>query len=162
MGWLKKEHQQQHIVELAALLHHKLVAIHPFWDGNGRTARLVMNILIMNAGYPLAIILKNDRKRYYRVLAEADQGNYKGICEFVAQAVIKSLNVYLKVLKPSTKKDEKFISLEVLSKNSRYSATYLRKLATKGKIEAFKQGRNWVSSKEALANYAKSKVRGRK
>lgn len=153
IAWLHKNRKLHHIVELAALLHHKLVNIHPFWDGNGRVSRLVMNILVLEAGYPLAIILKNDRKRYYRVLSEADKGNFKAICEFIAQAVMRSLNIYLKILKPAKKETQKFISLKKLAKNSPYSATYLRKLATQNKLEAFKEGRNWLSSKEALKNY---------
>ena len=101
----------------------------------------------------MAVILKNDRKRYYRVLALADNEQFKPICEFVAQAVIRSLNIYLKVLKPTKSKNKQFISLKELSKNSNYSAAYLRKLATQGKIEAIKDGRNWSSTKEALKNY---------
>lgn len=154
--WLDKSRKDHHPIELAALLHHKLANIHPFWDGNGRTARLVMNVLVMQAGYPLAIILKNDRKRYYRVLQEADDGKYKGICEFVAQSVLRSLSIYLKVLQPTKQKNKQFISLEELSKSSTYSANYLRKLATQGKLEAFKQGRNWLSSEQALRSYTKS------
>ena len=153
MEWLTDNMKKYHVIELAALLHHKMVNIHPFWDGNGRVSRLVMNILILNAGYPLAVILKNDRKRYYRVLALADNEQFKPICEFVAQAVIRSLNIYLKVLKPTKSKNKQFISLKELSKNSNYSAAYLRKLATQGKIEAIKDGRNWSSTKEALKNY---------
>lgn len=156
ISWLNKNQKRHNVVELAALLHHKLVYIHPFADGNGRMSRLVMNVLIMKAGYPLAIILRNDRKRYYRVLSEADSGEYAPLCEFVAQAVIRTLNIYLKILTPSKKKDEKYISLEELSKGSSYSATYLRKLATQGKLEAFKEGRNWLSSKKALGDYQSS------
>ncbi|OGJ41968.1 cell filamentation protein Fic [Candidatus Peregrinibacteria bacterium RIFCSPLOWO2_01_FULL_39_12] len=156
MKWLNDNKNKYHIVELVALLHHKMVNIHPFWDGNGRVSRLVMNILILNAGYPLAVILKNDRKRYYRVLSLADKGEYKPICEFVAQAVIRSLNIYLRVLNPTTSKNKQLISLEELSKNSPYSAAYLRKLATQGKVEATKDGRNWLSTKESLKNYIDS------
>lgn len=157
ISWLTKYQKKYHIIELAALLHHKLVYIHPFWDGNGRLSRLVMNVLIMKAGYPLAIILKNDRKRYYRVLSEADAGKYEGLCEFIAQAVIRSLNIYLKILSPSRKKKkEKYVTLEELSKGSPYSATYLRKLATQGKLEAFKERRNWLSSEKALRDYINS------
>src|SRR3989338_7050411 len=58
--WYRQHRQKLHPVELAALLHHTFVAIHPFFYGNGRTGRLIMNILLMRAGYPLAIILKND------------------------------------------------------------------------------------------------------
>lgn len=156
IGWLDKSRKKHNVIELAALLHHKLTHIHPFWDGNGRTSRLVMNILILEAGYPLAIILKNDRKRYYRVLAEADNGNFKSICEFIAQAVLRSLNIYLKMLSPPRSEEGKFISLKLLAKKSPYSATYLRKLATQGKLEAFKDGRNWLSSRDALGNYLES------
>lgn len=75
--WLQQNKKNHHVVELAALLHYKFVSIHPFWDGNGRTARLIMNVLLMKAGYPLSIILKTDRKKYYRVLERADNGDPK-------------------------------------------------------------------------------------
>ena len=141
---------------MSALIHHKLVHVHPFEDGNGRVSRLVMNLLILKAGYPLAIILKNDRKRYYRVLSEADSKDYTTLCEFVAQSVIRSLNIYLKILTPKKNQKEKYLSLEELSKGSPYSATYLRKLATQGKLEAFKEDRNWLSSKKSLKDYIDS------
>ncbi len=153
--WLNNE-KKLHPIELAAMLHHKFVAIHPFWDGNGRTGRLLMNIIVLRAGYPLAIILKNDRKRYYRVLAEADAGKYKPLCEFLAQAVLRSLSVYLKVLSPQYSRTEKFLNLSDLSKKSPYSPAYLRKLALTGQLEAVKQGRNWYASEQALENYLKS------
>ncbi len=156
LNWLNKNKRKHHIIEIAALFHHRFVNIHPFWDGNGRTARLIMNVLILGAGYPLGIILKNDRKRYYRVLQLADKEEYKPICEFIAQAVIRSLNIYLKILKPSKSKNKQYISLKELSKKSSYSHTYLRKLATQGKLEAFKEGRNWLSSEEAVENYMES------
>src|SRR3989338_5718915 len=45
--WLQKEEKRLHCVPLAALFHHKIVSIHPFFDGNGRTSRLAMNIILM-------------------------------------------------------------------------------------------------------------------
>ena len=138
------------------MLHHKLVAIHPFWDGNGRTARIIMNILMMHAGYPMAIILKNDRQRYYRVLSEADKGDYKNLCEFLAQSVARSLNVYLGILKPSKKKEDKLLSLAELSRDCNYSPAYLKKLALSNKLEAIKKGRNWYSSEKAIKDYVES------
>ncbi|MEA1962857.1 MAG: Fic family protein [Patescibacteria group bacterium] len=153
--WIKKEKNNYHIVELSAILHHKLVAIHPFWDGNGRASRIIMNILIMNAGYPMAIILKNDRRRYYRVLSEADNGDYKNLCEFLAQSAIRSLNIYLDMLKPSKKKEDKLLTLAELSKYCNYSPAYLKKLAINNKLEAVKKERNWYSSKKAVDDYIK-------
>ena len=118
--------------------------------------RGLMNIFILQVGFPIGIILKNDRKRYYRVLSEADKGDYSNLCEFISQSVIRSINIYLKFLKPSSKKSDKYLSLIELAKDSPYSATYLRKLATQGKLEAFKESRNWLSSKQALNDYIKS------
>ncbi len=154
--WIKANKNKLHPVELAAIVHHKLAYIHPFWDGNGRVSRIIMNIFIMQAGFPMAIILKNDRKRYYRVLSEADKSNYSPFCEFVAQSVIRSMSLYLKILKPKQRKADRYISLEELAKEGSYSANYLRKLATQGKLEAFKEGRNWLSSKRALEEYIDS------
>lgn len=158
VNWYRKNRKKYHVVELAAILHHKLAYIHPFWDGNGRTARLVMNILILEAGYPLAIVLKNDRKRYYRVLALADKGRYGPLCEFIAQAVLRSITIYLQALTPMRKIQERFLSLKELANDSPYSPNYLRKLATQGKLEALKRGRNWLSSKEAIERYRKGRL----
>ena len=154
--WINANKNKLHSIELAAIVHHKLAYIHPFWDGNGRISRIIMNVFIMQAGFPMAIILKNDRKRYYRVLSEADKGEYTPFCEFVAQSVIRSMNLYLKFLQPKQKKNDKYISLEELAKLGPYSSTYLRKLATQGKLEAFKEGRNWLSSQRALEEYMNS------
>lgn len=156
IDWLKREKNKHHVIELAAIIHHKLVAIHPFWDGNGRTARLIMNILIMNAGYPMGIILKNDRQRYYRVLAEADKGDYKNLCEFLAQSVIRSLNNYLNIVSPTKNKKEQLLTLAELAGQYDYSPAYLKKLILTNKLEAVKKGRNWYSSAKAVDDYKKS------
>lgn len=108
--WLRKEKSKLHPVELSALFHHRMVHIHPFFDGNGRTARLAMNVFLLQNGYPLVIILKNDRKKYYRVLALADKGEYAPLVTFIAQAVERSLDIYLKVLTPVHKTREQFHS----------------------------------------------------
>ena len=94
MSWLKNN-RKIHPVELAALLHHKLVYIHPFFDGNGRTARLVMNLFLMQQGYPLVVILKNDRLKYYRVLSEADKDNFKPLVHFISQSVLRFSGIFI-------------------------------------------------------------------
>jgi len=159
--WVKTEKTKLHVVELAALFHHKLVHIHPFFDGNGRTARLAMNIFLLQAGYPLVIVLKNDRKKYYRVLALADKGQYEPLVRFIAQAVERSLAIYLKVLTPDSKKKEIFVSLRELSNQSSYSAKYLNLLARTGKLEAHKDGRDWLVSKGSLDRYIQERKRNR-
>lgn len=161
IGWVRREKTKLHVVELAALFHHTLTHIHPFFDGNGRTARLAMNIFLLQAGFPLVIVLKNDRKKYYRVLALADKGQYEPLVRFIAQAVERSLSIYLKVLTPTTKKKESFVTLADASKQSSYSAKYLNLLARTGKLEAHKEGRDWLVSKEALARYVQGRKRNR-
>lgn len=161
INWWRKNRKKLHPIELAALIHHKLVYIHPFFDGNGRTARLVMNLLLLQAGYPLVIILKNDRKKYYRVLNQADKGNLIPFVRFIAQAVERSLDIYLKTLTPSRKIKEKFITLKEASKVCPYSAKYLNLLARQGKLEAHKEKRNWLTTKEAIEKYIKERKRRR-
>lgn len=162
MVWFTKTKKRLHIIELSALLHHKLVYIHPFFDGNGRTARLTMNIVLMRAGYPLAVILKNDRKKYYQALSKADKGNYISFVRFIAQAVERSLDIYLKTLIPATEPREQFLLLSNISKSSPYSTKYLNLLARQGKLEAHKQGRNWLTSLDAVQRYVKNRERKRK
>ena len=159
--WFRTHQRKLHAVELAALLHHRLVFIHPFLDGNGRTARLIMNLILMNAGYPLVVILKNDRKKYYRVLSEADKTNPKPFVQFIAQAVERSLDIYLKMLTPASKKREEFLPLSQIAKDSPYSAKYLNLLIRQGKLEAHKERQIWLSSQEALKRYQEGRKRKR-
>ncbi|MBM7645146.1 Fic family protein [Scopulibacillus daqui] len=87
-----------HPVELASLFHFKFVYIHPFSDGNGRTARLLMNLILMQYGYPPAIIKAKDenRLRYYEALEKASiKGETDDFIQLVSDCVIDSLNHYL-------------------------------------------------------------------
>jgi Fic family protein len=88
-----------HPIERASQLHTRFVKIHPFVDGNGRTARLIMNLELMKAGYPPAIIRVEDRSRYYDVLDHACvTGDFDGITELVAEAEERTLHGYLDLL----------------------------------------------------------------
>jgi Fic family protein len=162
ISWTNSEGRNLHPVELAAVFHHRLVHIHPFFDGNGRTTRLAMNVTLLRAGYPLVVILKNDRRRYYRLLAEADHGNLVPFARFIAQAVQRTLDIYLKVVTPGKRTKEKFIPLAELAINSSFSAKYLNLLARTGKLEAHKEGRNWLSSEGALKRYLDGRERKRR
>ena len=88
-----------HPVELAAEAHYRLVTIHPFVDGNGRTARLLMNLILLMEGYPAAIIQKRERLAYITALEKAQLGGSKDdYLKLIARAVERSLNIYLKAL----------------------------------------------------------------
>jgi len=161
--WFGNNYKKLHPVELATIMQHKLVHIHPFFDGNGRTSRLLMNLILLKAGYPLVVILKNDRKKYYNVLKDADKGDYNPFVQFVAQAVDRSLTIYLETLTPSIKKEKKkYITLSQAATICRYSAKYLNLLASKGKLEAHKVGRNWVTTEKAIKDYIEQRTRKRK
>lgn len=154
LQWAQREKHQYHIIEFAAIFHHRFAQIHPFLDGNGRTARLLMNLFLMREGFPLVIILKNDRQKYYRVLRQADGGRLKGLIQFVGQAALRSLNIYLDTITPAKEKDD-FISLAEATKYCDYSQEYLSKLAKEGRLDAHKKSRNWVTTKSAVEEYVK-------
>jgi len=160
-AWLKNNKNKSHIIELSALLHHKLVHIHPFFDGNGRTSRMIMNLYLMQKGFPLVIIFKNDRRKYYNVLSQSDKNKYGPLVLFIARSVERSLDLYLRILTPSSKKREKYIPLSELADKTPYSAKYLNLLIRKGRLEAYKMGRNWLSSEEAVKRYIEGRERKR-
>ena len=94
-GWLRSR-ADFHPVAFAAEAHYRLVTIHPFIDGNGRTARLLMNLLLLMRGYPPAIIRPRDRVAYLGALETAQLGGSKTAYEnLVASAVSRSLDIYL-------------------------------------------------------------------
>jgi Fic family protein len=85
-----------HPVVIASLFHHEFTAIHPFDDGNGRMARLLMNLVLMQNGLPPIVIKQQDRNNYYQVLRRADTGEYEPLIEYNAESLVLSLNIYLR------------------------------------------------------------------
>lgn len=147
-------------IELATIFHHKLVWIHPFFDGNGRTVRLAMNLFLMRSGFPPAIILKNDRKKYYEALNQANGGNYQKLTLLMCQALERTLNIYINAL-PDNDKEYIEISNLVKEPSMPYGQEYISLLARTGKIDAHKEGRNWLTTKEAVTDYMATRKRKR-
>ncbi|MGM5470850.1 Fic family protein [Flavobacteriaceae bacterium LMO-SS05] len=147
----------QHLnpIELATIFHHKMVWIHPFFDGNGRTVRLAMNLILMRYGFPPAIILKTDRQKYYTALNQANIGHYEKLMLLMSQALERTLNIYLSAL-PNADHDYKVISDLVEEPDVPYGQEYISLLARQGKIDAHKEGRNWFTSKKAILDYINS------
>ncbi|MBO7747043.1 Fic family protein [Paenibacillus sp. MWE-103] len=102
LQWYKQAKDHIHPVELAARAHFQFVFIHPFTDGNGRTARLLMNLILMGYGYPPAIVKaeNNLRLKYYETLEEASiNGNQEPFINLMASCVKDSLERYIAAVK---------------------------------------------------------------
>lgn len=101
--WYEENKSKMHPVVLAAEMHERLVTIHPFIDGNGRTSRLVMNLILLQHGYIIANI-KGDydsRMKYYQALETAQTSNNKeDFLVFIAQIEKESLERYLSIIQP--------------------------------------------------------------
>lgn len=147
-------------IELATVFHHKFAWIHPFFDGNGRTVRLAMNLLLMRKGFPPAIILKNDRKKYYDALNQANNGNYKKLMLLMVQSLERTLNIYLTAI-PGNDDDYREISQIVEEPGFPYGQEYISLLARQGKIDAYKEGRNWLTTSDAIEKYMATRKRKR-
>lgn len=100
--WYNVHKDNLHPVSLAAEFHFLFVYIHPFADGNGRTARLLKNLILMKYGFPPAIVkaASADRLRYYEVLETASvKGDLEPFIEFIAGCVEESLTRYIGAVK---------------------------------------------------------------
>ena len=85
-----------HPVEVAAKFHHRFTEIHPFDDGNGRMVRLLMNLMLMQRGYPPVVIQINAKDEYLSVLRKADLGDFQDFAHFIATRVATSLDLFLR------------------------------------------------------------------
>lgn len=117
-AWLAAKNHL-HPIAFAAETHYRLVTIHPFIDGNGRTARLLMNLLLMMQGYPPAIIRPRDRLAYINALETAQLGGAKTAYErLIMQAVSRSLDIYLNAAKGNAAKpqEDKLLKIGQMAK----------------------------------------------
>ncbi|MBU4370775.1 MAG: Fic family protein [Proteobacteria bacterium] len=95
---LSEARAKHHPVEFCAIIHRELVTIHPFIDGNGRAARLLMNLALLQAGYPLAIIPPILRRDYLDTLNKTHKGNDGPFITFIAGVCYESTKEYLRLL----------------------------------------------------------------
>ncbi|MEK6949386.1 MAG: Fic family protein, partial [Nanoarchaeota archaeon] len=92
--WYSTNKNKLHPFELAALVHAKLAWIHPFEDGNGRTARTVMNFILMKKRFPMFFIPFEKREEYYKSLDSADKRDYKEYIFRMLQLIIDQIRSY--------------------------------------------------------------------
>lgn len=159
LNWYNANRYQLSIPELAAFVHYHFVCIHPFIDGNGRTSRLLMNLVLIQNGYPPAVILNVDRKKYYKVLKQADLDKPIDFLNFVGRSIERSLIIYLNSLQPVKDEHQGYISLQEATMYCEYSIEYLSLLARKGILPAVKFKRNWMTTRESIETYVKEMKR---
>lgn len=145
-------------VELAKL-HREFERMHPFIDGNGRTGRLLLNLLLIRLGWPPAIILKDQRRRYLRALERSDEGDDGPLAEVISRSVIDNQHRLI----PNIAGPAKYVPLEALA-DDEFSLLALKQAASRGRLEAIIGiDGHYRSSKTAVAEYKASKyVRGGK
>jgi Fic family protein len=139
--------------EELASVHARFEQIHPFLDGNGRTGRLVLNLVLVRLGYPPAIIYKRERTQYLKALRRADRDDYGALGELLARAVLDNL---YKFVVPAVAGPARLVPLPALA-DDELSADALRVAAARGRLEASKgadgtwrSSRTWVNAyKEA-------------
>ncbi len=98
MDWYrdKKEDPETHPLLLAAEFHYKFIRIHPFDDGNGRTARILMNFILMQYGYPPVIVKTEDKQNYFGALRQADAGSISPFIEYIGNNLEQSLALMIR------------------------------------------------------------------
>ena len=98
VDWYReKEREGEHSIIIAATFHYRFVRIHPFDDGNGRMARLLMNMILIKHGYTIAMIHQDSREEYLRELEQVDRTeDLTQFIDYVANCCEYSLSLYLK------------------------------------------------------------------
>lgn len=137
-------------IEAIAHAHHRFEQIHPFLDGNGRTGRLVLNLILVRLGYPPAIIYKRDRDRYLRALQAADRSEMGALGEMLARAVLD--NLYRFVV-PAVAGPNRLVPLAALA-TAELTEGALRVAANRGRLRAAKgPDGQWRSTRAWVDDY---------
>jgi Fic family protein len=144
--------------EILARLHDGFEKVHPFIDGNGRTGRLLLNLLLVRLGYPPIIVLKQQRPTYLAALQRADDGDYGPLGEILARAMYDNLNRFIV---PSLAGPARLVPLPALVDKD-LSLSALRQAAQRGRLDAVQSADGvWRSSRKAVEEYRRTRQRRR-
>lgn len=138
------------LVEELARVHNEFERVHPFIDGNGRTGRLVLNLILVRLGYPPVVIFKRQRDAYLSAMQRADRGDYGALGELIARAMYDNLNRFVV---PNVAGPARMVPLAALV-DEHFTLAALRQAAQRGRLDAV-QGADgvWRSSRKAVDAY---------
>jgi Fic family protein len=156
--WIASEGQAYAPMVRAALTHEMFLAIHPFPDGNGRTARLLLNLQLMRDGYPIALLLANWRLRYISALEQAHHGQYNALINVIGRAVEAGLDMFLEAC--AAVPEELHRPLREIAEACEIDADYLGWLLREGRIAGQKRRGRWYASEAAVRRYQQEVVEG--
>lgn len=145
----------RHPMEHLAGLHAEFERVHPFRDGNGRTGRLLLNLLLVRHGYPPAVVYKRDRRSYLRALERADGGDPGPLGELLARAVKHSIDRFLL---PGLAGPHRLVPLAALA-DRELSHNALLMAAKRGRLRADRRTDQWYSTKRWVDDYRASRYR---
>ena len=142
--------------EALARLHARFEQVHPFLDGNGRTGRLLTNLLLVRLAFPPALITTRARDRYLRALRRADQGDHGPLGELIARAILDNL---YKFIVPAVAGPVRLVPLQALASRT-LSVDALRVAATRGRLKAVKaDDGGWRSSRAWVDEYVAARYK---
>ena len=137
-----------------ASLHAEFERIHPFLDGNGRTGRSAMNLVLLRRGFPPAIIRKRDRTRYLTYLRRADAGDVDPLAELIARAL---MDVLLRFVVPAIAGPSRLVPIQSLADDD-LTVRAIRAAAERGRLKAQRDDHGqWRSSKAWVDEYRRGR-----
>ncbi len=144
--WFRKEKETPNTnpIILAALFHYKFIRIHPFDDGNGRVARILMNFILMQFGFPPVIIKTGDKENYYAVLRLADAHQLEPFIEYIVDNLIRSLEIMIKGAKGEDIEEPDDLDKELALLEGRLKSEGKRIEVLRGKESLLELARNSI------------------
>ena len=112
MDWFKNNQALPPVV-LAAEMHYRFIVIHPFDDGNGRIARLLVNYILMRNDLPPIVIKSEDKSNYLTALNKADAGNREAFHQYIAEQLVWSLEIAVKAANGKSVEEDDDLDKEI-------------------------------------------------
>ncbi len=127
----KSDHAEFHPILLAAEFHYNFVRIHPFDDGNGRLARILMNLILMEKGYAPVIIKVEEKERYYEALRQADGGDIESFASYIGSELERTMEIMIRGAKGEDIEESTDLQKRILLLQRKLDSKKTEKVQTK-------------------------------